>query len=407
MDYLHDWANLLLRWGHLIVGVAWIGASFYFNWLENHLERRNASLGDGVAGELWAIHGGGFYHLQKYELAPPRLPDPLHWFKWEAYTTFLTGFALLWVVYYLNADTMLLPPGSALAPWQGVLVGLAVIFGTWFVYDGLCRSPLGRRPAWLALIGFALLIGLTWTLMQVFSGRAAYIHVGAAIGTCMVANVFRVIIPGQKALVTAMKAGAERDPAHGRHALLRSRHNNYLTLPVLFLMISNHYPMTYASEWGWLVLAGLMAFSVLVRHYFNIRHLAGRKIWVLPVAGLVLVTLMAAMAPAPAPSSRGRTAAAETTENAAPEIAFSEVSAIIEERCAGCHAVVPTFGGFAAAPAGVQLDTGEQIRRHLKDIQRVAVTTHYMPLGNVTGMTDDERATVGAFIADHASAPGT
>jgi len=220
----------------------------------------------------------------------------------------------------------------------------------------------------------------------------------------MVANVFRVIIPGQKALVSAMQTGAERDPAHGRHALLRSRHNNYLTLPVLFLMISNHYPMTYASEWGWLVLAGLMAFSVLVRHYFNIRHLFGRKVWVLPAAGLALVTLMAAMAPEPAPSSLATTG---TAESAAPEIAFSEVSAIIEERCAGCHAVVPTFGGFAAAPAGVQLDTGEQIRRHLKDIQRVAVTTHYMPLGNVTGMTDDERATIGAFIADQTPAPGS
>ena len=398
MDYLHDWANLLLRWGHLIVGVAWIGASFYFNWLENHLERQSAALGEGVAGELWAIHGGGFYHLQKYELAPPRLPEPLHWFKWEAYTTFLTGFALLWVVYYLNADTMLLPPGSALAPWQGVLLGLGVVFGAWFVYDGLCRSPLGRRPAWLALVGFVLLIALTWALMQVFSGRAAYIHVGAAIGTCMVANVFRVIIPGQKALVTAMQTGGERDPAHGRHALLRSRHNNYLTLPVLFLMISSHYPMTYASEWGWLVLAGLMVFSVLVRHYFNIRHLTGRKVWVLPAAGLALVTLMAAMAPAPAPTST----AAETAETAGAKIAFDEVAAIVETRCAGCHAAEPSFGGFAAAPAGVRLDSGEQIRRHLDDIGRVAVTTRYMPLGNVTGMTDAERARIGAFLGQPA-----
>ncbi|WP_192035778.1 urate hydroxylase PuuD [Halomonas sp. YLGW01] len=400
MDYLHDWANLLLRWGHLIVGVAWIGASFYFNWLENHLERQNASLGDGVAGELWAIHGGGFYHLQKYELAPPSLPEPLHWFKWEAYTTFLTGFALLWVVYYLNAGTMLLPPGSTLVPWQGVLLGLGVVFGAWFVYDALCRSPLGRRPAWLAMVGFVLLIALTWGLMQVFSGRAAYLHVGAAIGTCMVANVFRVIIPGQKALVSAMQTGAERDPAHGRHALLRSRHNNYLTLPVLFLMISNHYPMTYASEWGWLVLAGLMVFSVLVRHYFNVRHLAGRKVWVLPAAGLALVTLMAAMVPEPAPSR-------QAAGNGAPEVAFGEVAAIVEERCAGCHAAEPSFGGFAAAPAGVALDTGEQIRRHLKDIQRVAVTSRYMPLGNVTGMTDVERATLGAFIAAPSPAPGS
>ncbi|MHB0774949.1 urate hydroxylase PuuD [Halomonas sp. WWR20] len=384
--HLHEWANLLIRWAHLTVGIAWIGASFYFNWLENNLERQNAR--NGVAGDLWAIHGGGFYYLQKYEVAPPRLPEHLHWFKWEAYFTWITGFVMLWVVYYFNASTMMLAPQSGLAPWQAVAVGLVVVIGSWFVYDGLCRSALAKRPSLLALVGFVLLVILAWGLSQIFSGRAAYIHVGAAIGTCMVANVFRVIIPGQRAMVEAMQQGEKPDPAHGRNGLLRSRHNNYLTLPVLFLMISNHYPGTYSSQWGWAILAALMVISAGVRHYFNIRHKLGAKVWILPAAGVAMVVLILATAP----SLHG------TDSSDAETVSLSRVEQIVTERCAGCHAAEPSFAGFTSAPLDIRLDSAERIRAHMADIQRVAVQTHYMPLGNVTQMTDEERATVGAWV---------
>lgn len=393
--HLHDWLNLAVRWLHIVTGIAWIGASFYFNWLENHLEREGK--GEGIAGSLWAIHGGGFYYLEKYQVAPPRLPTTLHWFKWEAYWTWISGAALLAVVYYLNAGTMMITPAeAAVGPATAVLIGLATLIGSWFVYDGLCRSPLGRRPVLLAVVGFALLVLLAWALSLVFQGRAAYIHVGAAIGTCMVGNVFRVIIPSQKALVAAVEQGGVPDPQLGRNALLRSRHNNYLTLPVLFVMISNHYPSTYAHEWNWLILAAIMLIGAGVRHYFNIRHLPGRKVWMLPTAAAAMIAL--AVATSPSWRTSASTTSGGTVQAAAP-VNFERVRTIIDQRCASCHAANPSQPGFAAPPAGVRLDTEAHIRAQRQAINRVSVQSRYMPLGNITGMTDAERETLRRWLA--------
>lgn len=403
--HLHEWANLIVRWIHLITGVAWIGASFYFNWLENNLERDGTP--KGIAGNLWAIHGGGFYFLQKYELAPDRLPEPLHWFKWEAYFTWLTGFALLGILYYLNARTMMIDPAvAAIAPWQAVAISIGTLAAAWLVYDNLCNA-LRDRPLLLASVIGILLVLLSWGLANVYSGRAAYLHVGAAIGTCMVANVFRVIIPSQKALVRAMQTGEPRDPELGHNALLRSRHNNYLTLPVLFIMISNHYPTVYADQWNWGILAALMLISAGVRHYFNIRHLPHRKVWILPAATAAIVALAVVTSPAfQARFQVGNDANATVSAGGAgapagaalEPVAFSQVQQIISRRCAVCHAADPARPGFTGPPAGVRLDTADAIKAHKAAIDRVSVQTRYMPLGNITGMTEAERHTLRAWI---------
>ncbi len=273
--HLTEWLNLGIRWIHMIVGIAWIGASFYFVWLENNLNRSNPR--EGLSGDLWAIHGGGIYHLEKYKLAPPQMPENLHWFKWEAYTTWLSGVALLLVVYYLNPSLYLIAPGSDLAPATAVAIGFGSLIVGWFVYDLLCDSPLGKTPALLGLALFVLVIAACWGYSQIFSGRAAYIHTGALMGTIMVGNVFRIIMPAQRALVAAIEQNRTPDPVLPAKGLLRSRHNNYFTLPVLFIMISNHFPSTYGSQYNWLILAGLAALSVLVRHFFNTRLGAARR----------------------------------------------------------------------------------------------------------------------------------
>jgi len=246
-----EWLNLSVRWVHMITGVAWIGASFYFVWLENNLNRVNPK--SGLAGDLWAIHGGGIYHLEKYKLAPPTMPDNLHWFKWEAYFTWMSGIALLCVVFYWNPTLYLLAPGSSLSGPEGVLLGIGSLFAGWFIYSFLCDSALGKRPALLGFILFVLLIAAAYGFSKVFSGRGAYLHVGAVIGTIMVGNVFRIIMPAQRALVAAIAENRTPDPALPAKGLLRSRHNNYFTLPVLFIMISNHFPSTYGSQYNWLI----------------------------------------------------------------------------------------------------------------------------------------------------------
>ncbi|MCS4503936.1 urate hydroxylase PuuD [Arhodomonas aquaeolei] len=390
--HLMEWANLLVRWIHLIVGIAWIGASFYFNWLENNLERTGKPA--GIAGNLWAVHGGGFYFVEKYAVAPPQLPETLHWFKWEAYFTWISGFTLLIIVYYLNAQTMMVNPAvAALQPWQAVAIGIATLVAAWLVYDGLCRW-LGERPRLLAALITVLIVLLAWGLSTVFSGRAAYIHVGAAIGTCMVANVFFVIIPSQKELVRAMEEGRSPDPRYGKNGLLRSRHNNYLTLPVLFIMISNHFPGTYAAAWNWAILAAVSIISVAVRHYFNIRHRPGAaKQFILPASALAFAAVVAVLSPPVRSMLTGG-----GTGGTVGEVSFEQVHTIIDERCTTCHAPEPSFSGYASPPAGIVLETAAQIRKHRADIKRVAVDSHYMPLGNITGITDEERAALGAWI---------
>ena len=382
--HAHEWLNLLLRWIHFIVGIAWIGASFYFNWLENNLDREPPQ-GEGIEGNLWAVHGGGFYHLKKFSTGPERLPSSLHWFKWEAYTTWLSGVALLVLVYYFNARAWLIDPSvRALEPWQGIATGIASLVVSWFVYDGLCRVSR-KRPGLLTSMVFGWFTLLAFVLSQLLSGRAAYIHVGAAIGTVMVANVFFVIIPAQRELVSALKEGRPTDPGHGRNGLLRSRHNNYFTLPVLFTMISSHFPSTYGNSLNWLVLVLLALVGIAVRHYFNVRHLGNRLAWILPVAFLAMAGLM--WLTSPRPSGQGGVLVSD-----------AEASAIVTTHCAGCHAASPTFPGFTTAPKGIELDTLDKIRIHRDAINQVTVMTKTMPLGNLTGMLDEERTALGHWV---------
>jgi uncharacterized membrane protein len=399
VSYGIDWANLLVRWLHLITGIAWIGASFYFVWLDNSIRppKPGSDLEKkGVSGELWAVHGGGFYNPQKYLVAPAELPQELHWFKWEAYATWITGVAMLFIVYYFNASAMMVDKSVAnLSGIEAVGVGIGTLVLGWIVYDLLCRSPLGKREGLLGLVMFVFIVAVAYLLTHLLSGRAAYIHVGAMIGTIMVGNVLMVIIPGQRKLVEAMQQGRSPDPIHGRRGKQRSVHNNYFTLPILFIMISNHYAMTYTHAHSWLVLAAIMAAGVLIRHFFNLRH-KGRVSIGYPIAGVALLLAVAvAIAPRPvAPAS----AAAGSAPVAAAAPDFTRIQAIITQRCASCHSDKPTQAGFATAPAGMMLQSPELIHQHAAKIFQRAVQTKDMPLANMTQMTDEERADVAAWF---------
>jgi uncharacterized membrane protein len=401
MDYLLpyglEWMNLLVRWLHIITGIAWIGASFYFVWLDNSL-RPPAPGGElarkGVAGELWAVHGGGFYNPQKYMVAPAELPAELHWFKWEAYSTWLSGFALLTIVYYFNAQAMMVDRSVAdLSSWQAIGIGLGSLVVAWVFYDLLCRSKLGKHDLAFGAVIFAFLVGATWVLTHFLSGRAAYIHVGAMIGTIMVANVAMVIIPGQRKMVNAMRAGQKPDPIYGIRGKQRSVHNNYFTLPVLFIMISNHFAMTYHHAHAWAVLGMIMAAGVFIRHFFNLRH-KGRIEFKYPAIGVLLLAAVA-IAIAPRPPAAADAASAG---HAAGGVQFAQVQGIIAQRCVSCHAAHPTQPGFTAAPAGVALDNAQGISQNAPRIYQQAVQLKAMPLANMTNMTDAERAQVAAWF---------
>jgi uncharacterized membrane protein len=389
VPYALEWMNLLVRWLHVITGIAWIGASFYFVWLDNSL-RPPAAGSDlarkGVAGELWAVHGGGFYNPQKYLVAPAELPDELHWFKWEAYSTWLSGFALLLIVYWFNAQVMMVDRGVAdLSAGQAIALGAGSLVAGWIVYDLLCRSKLGKHDLAFGVVIFALLVGAAWVLTHFLSGRAAYIHVGAMIGTIMVANVAMVIIPGQRKMVEAMRAGNKPDPVYGIRGKQRSVHNNYFTLPVLFIMISNHFAMTYRHPHAWAVLGTIMAAGVFIRHFFNLRH-KGRVEWIYPAIGVALLLgLAVVLAPARPTAAAGK-------------VDFARVQTIIQQRCVSCHAAHPTQPGFASAPAGVMLDDAHGIAQNAPRIYQQAVQLKAMPLANMTNMTDAERAEVGKWF---------
>ena len=390
--YAGEWLQLLIRWVHLITGIAWIGASFYFVFLDNSLlpPKRKEDADAGIGGELWAIHGGGFYHAQKFKVAPAELPAPLHWFKWEAYWTWMSGFALFVVMYYAHAEIYMIDRGVAdIAPWQAIAISVALLVGGWIFYDQLCKRLGFAHETVLAVVMIAFFTLVAWGLSHVYSGRAMFMQVGAMIGTIMAWNVFFVIIPGQRKLVEAKERDVAPDPIHGLQGKQRSVHNNYFTLPVLFIMISNHYPLTYGHRHAWLVLIAILLVTAFVRHFFNLRH-KGRTVWAIPAAA-VAATLLLAVAIAP---ERPKAAA----------YTFADVQAIVATRCATCHAAKPTQPGFNDPPKGFALDTPALIVANAQKINEQAVVSRVMPIGNLTGMTDAERATLAAWIA--AGAPG-
>ncbi|HEY5711424.1 MAG TPA: urate hydroxylase PuuD [Allosphingosinicella sp.] len=383
-----EWLNLAIRWLHLTAGIAWIGSSFYFVWLDNHLTRPAA--GD-ASGELWSVHGGGFYHNQKYQVAPAAMPDQLHWFKWEAYFTWISGFALLVLVYYVGAESFLIDPAkAALSPATGIAIGLASLALGWLVYDLLCRSPLGSSNALLGLFWFACLLWAAHLLNGLFSARAAYMHVGAIVGSVMVGNVFFIIIPNQRKVVADLVAGRTPDPALGAAAKQRSLHNNYMTLPVLFIMISNHYPMTYGAQRPWLVLALLGLTGVAVRHVFNLRG-RGLKTG----AAIVLAIALAIVSVTYVTLEKGRA----PTAAPAGAVTFGDVQPILATHCAGCHSAHPTNPAFASPPMGLVLDSYDDVRAASVKIRARAVDTETMPMGNATHMSRTERDRLGAWIA--------
>jgi uncharacterized membrane protein len=399
--YCIDWLSLLGRWLHFIAGIAWIGSSFYFVWLNNHLgapeNPGKRSIDPGVTGELWSVHGGAFYLAQKYGVAPPALPRSLHWFYWEAYTTFLSGFFLLCLVYYGQAELYLIDPAVApLSKPAAIAIGLAFIGGGWLIYDGLCRTALARNGVALGCILGALFAAAAWGLCSLFSGRGAYIQFGAMMGTIMVANVFFVIIPGQRGMVRAMQEGREPDPELGLKGRLRSTHNTFFTLPVLFTMISNHYAMTFGAKYNWLVLIAMTAAGALIRVYFVSRHFAhgrGTRAPVLPAA--LAAVLLAGVIVALSPSRATGVVASVAGRSAAMQ--FDEVQAIVAKRCVVCHTARPVEGGMSAPPAGVRLDAPELILLHTARMEK-QLATRAMPAGNATGMTEEERAQVLAWI---------
>ena len=376
--YLLEWLNLAVRWIHVIVGIAWIGASLYFIWLDNHLE---PSPDSRVAGELWAIHGGGFYRAEKFKVAPARMPATLHWFKWEAYWTWMSGFALLTLMYYANAELYLIDPAvMPLSKPAAIGIGFAFLVGGYALYEGLCRSPVGRSDTLLSIILLLLLALAAWSLTRVFSGRGAFLHYGAILGTIMVANVAHVIIPGQRRMVEAMQAGREPDPRDGLMGKQRSVHNTYFTLPVVFTMISNHYATLFGHRWNWVILVLLTLAGALVRVWFVMRHKGRAPAWVW-IAGVAFLVVAAALV---APRRDAQTVPA----------AFSDVKQVLDTRCVSCHADKPSFQGLPEAPKGVKLDSPERIRAQALAIHQQSVLSKAMPPGNLTGMTDEERVLV-------------
>lgn len=385
------WAGLAVRWLHLITGIAWIGSSFYFIWLDNSL-RPSADKKDkelGVGGELWAVHGGGFYHKKKYQVAPSHMPEDLHWFKWEAYFTWMSGFALLAILYYWGANQLLIDPAKhAFTPPQAILASLGFLVGGWMFYDTLCKTKIGENNALFGAIWFAALTGAAYWLDQLFADRAAYIHVGAIIGTVMAANVFMIIIPNQRKTVVALMAGEKPDPSLGLKAKQRSLHNNYMTLPVLFIMVSNHYPQTFSHHYNWLVLAGLGLSAWFIRHFFNLKH-KGKVDFRYPAIGAAVFVLVAVLA-----SYKPVSVSAVD----AVQVSDAEAKQIVRTHCVGCHSDAPTHADWPTAPMGLMLDTLGQMRAAAPLIKERAVSTDSMPLGNETSMTDEERAKLGAWL---------
>jgi uncharacterized membrane protein len=384
--------SALVRWLHVIAGIAWIGSSFYFIHLDLSL-KPDPGMPQGTQGEAWQVHGGGFYNMVKYVVAPARLPDHLTWFKWEAYTTWLSGFGLLVVTYYMSADMFFIDRTvlNISAP-VAVAISLGGLAGGWIAYDLMCRSALGRNETLLAGVMFVFLVALAYLFAHLFSGRGAFIQMGALIGTIMVANVFLIIIPNQKKVVAALLAGATPNAALGDQAKQRSVHNNYLTLPVVFMMISDHYPLMFGTRYNWLIFTVVLVIGFLIRHFYNRRHAELANpwwTWAVAAAGVAVIAWL---------SWAGSRQSPEAAQKVLPHATFADVQEIVLSRCSMCHAAEPMWEGIVTAPRGVRLDNEAEIRRHARDIEVYAILTHTMPPDNVTEISDADRARLAAGL---------
>lgn len=389
-SHMMEWLNIVVRVMHITFGIAWIGASFYFVFLENALNRTE-NVRDELAGNLWVIHGGGFYYLEKYKTAPKLIPKHLHWFKYEAYFTWLSGFSLLFIVYYFNAKGFLIDTNVyAMSTAAAIVTGIGSFVVAWLLYDILCKTPLVKKGIWVTIVGVIIVTGFAWFYCYVFSARAAYIHFGAMLGSIMVANVFFVIIPSQKAMVKAAREGRPLNPELGKHAGLRSLHNNYLTLPVLFVMVSNHFPSTFGFKYPWIILAAISLGSAGIKHWLNLREKGKYSVWVMPLSVLILL----ATAYVSAPPKSG-----ECKDN----ISFTEVNAIVQRRCITCHSATPTDDIIKTAPNGVTYDTPENIVKLKDKIMQRVVITKTMPQNNKTNMTPEERDIIRCWIEQGAN----
>ncbi len=387
--FLLEWLNILTRWGHLIAGISWIGTSFYFVALDLSL-KKDTALPRGVAGEAWEVHGGGFYHVQKYLSAPDNLPPDLIWFKWEAYLTWITGFLLLIIQYYVQADSYLIDPSiHPMLPWQAIATSIVSLAAGWFFYDVLCRSPIGKHTGWLAICIYLLILAASYGFSHIFSGRGAFIHIGAFIGTIMAANVFAVIIPNQRKITASLLKGELPDPKYGVTGKQRSLHNTYLTLPVLFMMTSNHYAIITGHPQAW-ALVGLIVLGGGVARHALLRHEVGDDMseigWTIPVIAVTLTGAVMMTTPS-------------NTLVSSVKVSDVEAFAIVQTHCVQCHAAVPTDATIKQAPKGIMFSTIADMKRYAIQIETQAVRNKAMPLGNKTGMTDDERAKLGAWIA--------
>ena len=390
-SHMMEWLNIVIRLLHITFGIAWIGASFYFVFLENALNRTE-DVRDELAGNLWAVHGGGFYYLEKYKVAPKTIPKHLHWFKYEAYFTWLSGFCLLFVVYYFNASAFLIDKNVLdISATQGILIGIGSFVIGWLIYDVMCKSAAIKNQLTFSIVGFLILIAFAWFYCHVFSSRAAYIHFGAMIGSIMIANVFFVIIPAQKAMVRAAKLGLPLDPTLGKNALTRSLHNNYFTLPVLFVMVSNHFPSTFGYEYPWVILAVISLGAAGVKHYLNLKEKKELNVWILPVSVVILLAACFISAPSTNPNECKK------------EVSIVEVQEIIQKRCTQCHSSAPTDDVYKVAPNGVMYDTPEDIAKKKNLIMQRVVLTKTMPQNNKTNITEEERNTIRCWIEQGAS----
>ncbi len=388
--HLTEWLNIGIRVMHITFGIAWIGASFYFVFLENALNRTK-DVREELAGNLWAVHGGGFYYLEKYKVAPKVIPKELHWFKYEAYFTWLSGFCLLFVVYYFNARATLIDTNVLkLTPLQGIGIGVGSFVVAWIIYDLLCKTSLVKKANWFGVVGFVLLIGFAYFYAHVFNSRAAYIHFGAMIGSIMVGNVFFVIIPSQKAMVKAAKEGKPLNPQLGKNALQRSLHNNYFTLPVLFVMVSNHFPSTFGNEHSWALLAAISLGAAGIKHWLNVRERGQYNVWVLPASVLLLLGVAYVSAPAKPGECK-------------KQVSFAEVNAIVTARCVQCHSSKPTDDVYTAPPNGIMYDVPQNIVNLKDKIMQRVVVTKTMPQNNKTNMTPEERDLIRCWIEQGAS----